>query len=96
MKENEFQAKLIKDLKLIFPEGVVLKNDANYKQGIPDLLILNGDRWAMLECKVDENSSFRPNQQWYLEKLNRMSFAKAINQENREEVLDELLRSLKA
>lgn len=95
MKENEFQAQLIKDLKLIIPDGIVLKNDANYKQGIPDLLILNGDRWAMLECKVDDSSSFRPNQKWYLDKLDKMSFARVINKDNREEVLDELLRSLK-
>ena len=96
MKEKEFQADLIKQLKDRIPDCIVLKNDANYKQGIPDLLILSNDRWAMLECKKSSDSSYRPNQEWYLNKLDQMSFARTISPENREEVIDELLRSLKA
>lgn len=96
MKEKEFQADLIKQLKDRIPDCIVLKNDANYRQGIPDLLILSNDRWAMLECKKSSDSSYRPNQEWYLNKLDQMSFARTISPENREEVIDELLRSLKA
>lgn len=51
MLESEFQAKLIKELEDIFPNCMILKNDANYIQGFPDLLILYEDRWAALECK---------------------------------------------
>ena len=46
VKENQFQAQLIKDLKTTFPDCVVLKNDANYLQGFPDLLILCNNKWA--------------------------------------------------
>jgi hypothetical protein len=74
----------------------VLKNDANYIQGIPDLLILNENKWAALECKKDKKASKRPNQDYYIQKMNKMSFARFISPENKEEVLDEMERSLKA
>lgn len=89
-KENSFQAKLIKDIKSLFPNCVVLKNDANYLQGIPDLLILFKDRWAALECKRTNSASHRPNQDYYVGKLNEMSYASFISPENRSEVLNEL------
>ena len=92
-KESEFQAKLIKEIKEKFPGSIVLKNDANYIQGIPDLTVLYGDRWAALECKVDSNASKRPNQAYYISQMNNMSFASFVSPENKEEVLNELERS---
>ena len=44
MLENKFQANLIKELKRLFPGCIVMKNDASYIQGIPDLLILYNDK----------------------------------------------------
>lgn len=95
MKENKFQAKLIKEIRKRFPGCVILKNDPTYIQGIPDLLILYKNRWAMLECKKDSKSPFRPNQEYYLKKLSYMSFTSVIFPENKEEVLNEMERSLK-
>ncbi len=89
-RESQFQAKLIREIKERFPGCMVLKNDANYIQGIPDLLILHKDRWAVLECKKSENESHQPNQDYYVEKLNGMSFSRFIFPENRSEVLTEL------
>lgn len=89
-KENSFQAKLIKDLKSLFPGCVVLKNDSSYIQGIPDLLILFKNRWAALEIKRASNASHRPNQDFYVNKLNDMSYATFVSPENRNEVLNEL------
>ena len=63
MLENKFQAKLIKKLKEIFPGCIVMKSDSSYIQGIPDLLILFGSKWASLECKKSANASKRPNQE---------------------------------
>ena len=40
-REGDFQSKLIKEIKTIFPGSFVLKNDPNYIQGFPDLLILS-------------------------------------------------------
>lgn len=94
MRESGFQARLIRTLKNRFPGCVVLKNDANYIQGIPDLTIFYNDRWAMLECKRSENESHQPNQDYYVERMDDMSFARFIFPENMEEVLNELERSL--
>lgn len=93
-RENAFQAKLISDLKDIFPGCVILKNDPNYLQGVPDILILYNDRWAMLECKRDAKASHRPNQEYYIDKLGEMSYAAFIYPENREDILDELQHAL--
>lgn len=93
-RENDFQAKLIKDIKERLPGAMVIKNDANYIQGIPDLTIFYRDRWATLECKKDATASHRPNQDHYVEKMDEMSFSRFIYPENREEVLNELQRSL--
>ncbi len=95
MKESEFQSELIKELKNEFPGCIILKNDPNYIQGIPDLLILYRDKWAALECKKEENSHHQPNQDFYIELMNGMSFAKFIYPENKEEILDELQRSFR-
>lgn len=88
MKENAFQSKLIKELKDRFEGCIVLKNDASYIQGIPDLLILHEGKWAALECKKSAKANHQPNQDFYVDKMNEMSFAAFISPENKEEVLD--------
>lgn len=92
--ESKFQSELIRDLKAIFPGCVVQKQDASSMQGIPDLLILYNDRWAMLECKRDELAHHQPNQDYYVNKFDRMSFCRFIYPENKEEVLNALQQSL--
>lgn len=96
MKENEFQSQLIKDVKNLLPGCYILKNDPNYIQGFPDLLILYKDKWAALECKRSENASRRPNQEFYISSLRDMSYASFVYPENREEVLNELERALES
>ena len=93
--ESRFQSELIKELHEMFPEAIIMKTDPNYIQGIPDLLILNGDTWASLECKRAENSSKRYNQEYYVDLMNRMSYSSFIYPENREEILDELQQALR-
>lgn len=90
MKENAYQARLIKRIKSELPGSEVMKLDANYKQGIPDLLILFKDRWAILECKQSASASHQPNQDYYVDHLNGMSFSRFIFPENEEEVLNDL------
>lgn len=91
-RENKFQHELIQTIRNRWPGSVVLKNDANYTQGIPDLLVLYENQWAMLECKRSENEPHQPNQDYYVSKLNGMSYARFICPENSVEVLDELDR----
>ncbi len=94
--ENKFQADIIKIIKKRYPGCVVLKNDCNYIQGIPDILVLFGDRWAALEFKKEKTSKHRPNQDYYIEQMNSMSYASFIYPENKEEVLDALESTLRA
>lgn len=90
MLESHYQALVVKKLRRMFPGCVILKNDTEYMQGIPDLTILFRDRWAILEVKVSEQAPLRPNQAYYINALSRMSFAAFIYPENEEEVLREL------
>lgn len=73
---------------------MILKNDTGYMQGIPDLLILNMDRWGFLEVKISEDAPFQPNQEHYLDLLDGMYFARYICPENEEDVLHELYAAL--
>jgi hypothetical protein len=90
MLENVFQAKLIKELKELFPDCIIMKNDSSYIQGIPDLLILYRNKWASLECKKSSRAARQPNQEYYVEKMDEMSFSRFICPENKNIVLDEL------
>lgn len=90
MLERDFQARLIKKLRDELPGCVVLKTDAGYLQGFPDLLILHGDRWAALETKRSANASRRPNQDFYISKLNEMSYANYVYPENEKEILNDI------
>jgi hypothetical protein len=90
VKESKFQAGLIKRLKSEFPGCVVLKNDEQYIQGFPDLTVLYQDKWAVLESKRFESASHRPNQDYYVNLLNGMSYSRFVYPENEEEVIDDL------
>lgn len=96
MLENKFQSNLIKELKNRFPGCIVMKNDASYIQGIPDLLVLYNDKWASLECKKNGSAKKQPNQEYYVGYMNDMSFARFIYPENKEEVLNELQQTFKS
>ena len=93
MLESQFQRKLITELQTRFPGCLVLKNDPEYLQGIPDLTIFYKNRWATLECKKSADAKKQPNQEYYVEKMNTMSFSRFICPENKEEVLNELQQS---
>ena len=90
MLEREFQAKLIRKLKGMFPDALIFKWDS--RQGYPDVLILNGNRWAALECKRSKDAPHRPNQDHYVRIMNQMAFSAFICPENRDEVLADLVK----
>lgn len=90
MLEREYQARLRKKLERMFPGCVILKNDAELLQGVPDLLVLHEDRWAMLEVKADESSRLQPNQDYYVRLFGSMSFAAFIYPSVEQEVLHAL------
>jgi Holliday junction resolvase len=92
--ENVYQARVIRRLKREFPNAIVIKNDPNYIQGIPDLIVLNGSRWVAIEVKRSENEPFQPNQMYYLELMDSMSAAFVIFPENEERVFNDLQLAL--
>lgn len=94
MRERDYQAKLIKKLKVMFPGCIVIKSPSDYIQGLPDLTILYNDKWAMLEVKVEEDAPSQPNQEHYVKQANGMSFAAFIYPENEERILNALQRAL--
>lgn len=94
MLENKFKTSLVKEIRERLPGAIVLHTNPP-PQGIPDLIVLNGERWAALEGKRNGNALHRPNQDYWIEKMNTMSFASFISPETREEVLDAMERSFK-
>ncbi len=92
--ESGFQDRLIETLKKMFPGCMIFKMEQI--QGIPDLLILYGRKWASLECKKYAGAKRQPNQEYYVDLMNKMSFSKFICPENKEEVLNELQSAFKS
>ena len=90
MLESTFKTNLINEIEDMFPGCMVLHLDPTECQGIPDLLVLYKDKWAVLEGKKSARASKRPNQDYYVDLMNDMSFASFIYPENKDEVLDEL------
>lgn len=88
--EAEFQLKLIKELERRFPGCFIFPQDPQVRQGIPDLLILFRNYWAMLEVKASATSDTQPNQPYYVDLFDSMSFAAFIYPENAEDVLNDL------
>jgi hypothetical protein len=89
-REAVYQAQLVKKIQDLFPDCFILKNDPSEIQGIPDILILIKDRWAMLEVKLSKYSPRRSNQQYYIDVFNSMSYAAFVYPENEEQVLNDL------
>lgn len=92
MVERTFKKRLVREIKRLWPEAIVLSIDPTLIRSFPDVLILFGDRWAALELKSRKGAAVRPNQEHYVEQLNNMSFARFIYPDNMQEVLDELGR----
>lgn len=92
MLENKFKTNLISEIESRFPGAIVLHIKPP-PQGIPDLLVLFNDHWAALEGKIAPDASHRPNQDYYVEMMNKMSFASFIDPMNKEAVLNAMERS---
>ena len=95
MLESQFQRALIHKIQKQYPGAIILKNDANYIQGIPDWLVLEGRRWAAFDAKSSSRATHRPNQDYYIERMNKMSLADFVYPENEEAFLHELHKTLR-
>lgn len=93
--EAKFQGELVKELESLYPGVIVLKNDAQLRTGIPDLIVLYKNKWVMLEVKAHRDAEKQPNQDWYIDKCDDMSFAAFIFPENKNEVLDAIQQTFR-
>lgn len=93
--EAIFKRKLIRRIEQLFPGAIILKNDANYRQGIPDHIVLYGPRWAIFDAKSKKGATHQPNQDYYIDLLNEMSFASFVDPQDEEEFLYELQQTLR-
>lgn len=94
MSEASFQTKVLKKIGDLFPGSFVVKNDPRVNQGVPDILILFKDKWAMLEFKASPKARTRPNQPYFVKLFNNMSFAAFIHPGNEKKVLNDLQSAL--
>lgn len=94
MSESTYQARLIKKIYVLLPGCLVMKNDTSYIQGIPDLTVLFGGKWAWLEVKVSASAPVQPNQRHYVEWASEIAYGAFIYPENEERILDELQLAL--
>lgn len=92
MLESEFAKKLKDELKARFPGCFIYKLDSSQVQGIPDLLFLWRSHWAILETKRGFKEKLQPNQDYYVEDFNEMSFSAFVRPQNYREILDEMER----
>jgi hypothetical protein len=92
--ESGFQDKLRNEITERFPGCMIFKMDQI--QGIPDLLVLYKDKWASLECKQGARSKHQPNQDYYVNLMNDMSFSRFVDKDNKEEVLRDLEQTFRA
>lgn len=94
--EGRFKEGLTQELEQIFPGCIIIKNDEQLLQGIPDILLLWEDRWAMLEVKKSATAAKQPNQEYWIKIFDQMSFGAFVFPENKDEVLHALQQSFTA
>lgn len=104
-QEEVYQANLIRRLEHMFPGCVVVRLDPRfvdfyvegkrYSQGVADILILFGSRWAMLEVKAAIDAPVQPNQPYFINMFDALSYAAFISPENEEEILYDLQHALR-
>lgn len=88
--ESNFQKEFFDEARRRYPGCIALKNDSSYIQGFPDWTLLYEDKWAVLEMKKARGARKQPNQEYYVDKLNKMSFSRFVFPENKDEVFEDL------
>ena len=93
--ESDFQKVLMDEIRKRYPGCMIMKNDPNYIQGVPDWTILYKDKWVVLEAKREQDADKQPNQEYYVDKLNYMSYSNFVYPENRDQVLRDIEKIFK-
>lgn len=95
MLEKDFQKKFVRELEAIFDGCILIKNDAGYIQGFPDWTMFYKNKYAVLEIKKSKNAQHQPNQDYYIDLIDSMGFARFVYPENKNDVIEDLKRYFK-
>ena len=95
MRESKFQSQLVKKIQTMFPDAIVIRNNPQDLQGVPDITVLRGPHWAALEVKNSSSARKQPNQEYWVDRMNAMGYATFVYPENEREVLDHLQETLR-
>ena len=92
MKESTFQKIFLDKVRELVPGCIAMKNDAQYIQGIYDWTIQKGSKAAALEIKKSKDAPHRPNQDYYINKINEQGgFGRFVYPENEKQVLEDIV-----
>ena len=94
-RESKFQSDLITAIELMIPNAVVMKNDPNYRQGFPDLVVYHEDRFVLLECKRNKGAPEQPNQRYWIDWFGQFTYTAFVYPENKSEVLHAVQQALR-
>lgn len=96
MLESEFKRKFKNMLEQSYPGCVLVDINPEQFRSFPDLLFLYDKFWATFEMKRTVGSAVRPNQPYWVEKLDNMSFSRFVEPGTAKEVLDDLARAIQS
>lgn len=91
--ERDYQLVLMEKIESKFPGCQIFNLTPLRILGIPDLLLLYENHWAMLETKRAIGSHRQALQEHYIALFDDMSFARFIDPSTEREILNELQRS---
>lgn len=85
--KRDFQLKAMRRF-----DGLIFVNvtPQNNFWGIPDSYFFFGPNWGALESKRSSTASRRVHQEYYVNLLNSMSYARFLHPGNEKEILDEM------
>ena len=89
--KKKFKEDFAKRMEKHDQEYDVIENKSG-RRSTPDTIFLGNRVWAALEFKRDVEAEKQPNQEHYVDKWNRLSYAAIVYPENAEEILDDLER----
>lgn len=90
--EKDFQSKFLAKLRKLGCKCYKQQMNATTRAGTPDVIVLLGPVWIMLEFKKAKNSPKRPGQQKNIDWANEVSFGWFVYPENADEVYEQIKR----
>lgn len=90
--EKDFQAKFLTKLRKLGCKCYKQQMNATTRAGTPDVIVLLGPVWIMLEFKKAKNSPKRPGQQRNIDWANEVSFGWFVDPSCADEVYEQIKR----